>query len=248
MVRNHGQVLFLVVFLASTGPLMALETSDRITVLTEDHGYFPCSDCHESQETIHQPRILVEEHDVPLRWEDEDGVVRLVSFGRHLAISDLLGREESLDLETDNLARIGQRVRIEDYMLEYGLAETDSVWTLVHGGGNLWCLDCHNADDRDYLVKLNGELLTFNQSHLLCGECHGAKLRDWHQGIHGKTTGSWDPANDELGVSRRWLCVECHSPHRPAFPAHQPLAGPVPRIGGHRPDPAGDDPHQEAGH
>jgi len=75
-----------------------------------------------------------------------------------------------------NMVRIGTRLQIETYMENNGLAPEDSVWTLVHGGGNLWCLNCHDSEDRDKLVKLNGELLTFNESHLLCGECHGPKF------------------------------------------------------------------------
>jgi len=230
------------------GILAAQETSDRISTLEDVHGYFPCSDCHEDQETIFQPRILSEEHNEPLEWEDEEGNVHLVSFGRYLAISDLLESGQTDSFEAENLVRIGRRIQIEEYMLDNAMAATDSVWTLVHGGGNLWCLDCHNADDRDHLVKLNGELLTFNQSHLLCGECHGPKLRDWQSGIHGKATGFWDQGQDQDGESQRLLCVECHSPHSPAFPAYQPMAGPVTRIGSDHAETADHDSHQETEH
>lgn len=248
MIRSQWLKLFGFLILIFAVESAAQGTSDRISVLTDDHGYFPCSDCHEDQETLHQPRILEEEHAEPLEWEDADGVTHYVSFGEYLPISSLLNFENDIDFEADILGRIGQRIQIETYMAEHGLAPTDSVWTLVHGGGNLWCLDCHNADDRDHLVKLNGELLTFNQSQLLCGECHGPVLRDWRLGIHGKETGYWDLPKDEDSQTVRWLCVECHKPHSPAFPSYQPEAGPVPRIGGPMSTSAKHDSHQETDH
>jgi len=189
-------------------------------------------DCHEDQEPVTTPRILQEEHFEPLEWEDDDGGVHLVAFGQKVAIGDLLGLQGETDLASNNLIRIGARLNIEEYMSDQGLAPTDSVWTLVHGGGNIWCLDCHNTEDRDKLIKLNKELLTFNESHLLCGECHGPKLLDWERGIHGKATGYWDLARDEDEISERKLCVECHPPHNPAFPGLIPEPGPVPRVDG----------------
>ncbi len=213
-------------------PATAQVTSDRITVLTDYHGYFPCMDCHGDQESVARPRILEEEHFEPLEWEDDDGNVSYVPFGQMVSLGDLLGEGGTESLENDNLARIGARLNIASYMENNDLSPADSVWTLVHGGGNLWCLNCHDADDRDKLVKLNGELLSFNQSHLLCGECHGPILRDWDLGIHGKTVGYWDPAQGEETGTVRLLCVECHLPHRPAFAAMQPMPAPVLRVDG----------------
>ena len=207
-------------------------TSDRIEILTDDHGYFPCMDCHGDQESVATPRILEEEHAEPLEWEDADGVTYLVPFGDLVPIADLLGTSGRTDMVGGNLVRIGIRVQIETYMENNGLAPEDSVWTVVHGGGNLWCLDCHAAEDYDKLVRLNGELLTFNESHLLCGECHGPKLRDWDKGIHGSTTGYWDMARGDEDATVRKLCIECHLSHSPAFPAMMPLAGPITRVDG----------------
>ena len=218
-------------------------TSDRIEILTDDHGYFPCMDCHGDQETVATPRILEEEHEVPLEWEDAEGVTHLVPFGDRVAIADLLGTSGRTDMKGENLVRIGTRLQIETYMDDNGLAPEDSVWTLVHGGGNLWCLDCHDAEDRDKLVRFSGELLTFNQSHLLCGKCHGPKLRDWDQGIHGSTTGFWDLGRDDEEATVRKLCVECHLPHNPAFASMMPLGGPITRV----PGPGGNE-HVEGGH
>jgi len=231
--RPHVITLVLVaVAVARSLPGAAQVTSDRIAVLSDYHAYFPCMDCHGDQESIATPRILDEEHFEPLEWEDDDGNVFYVPFGQKVAIADLLLEPGSDNLERDNLARIGKRLNIASYMERNDLSPADSVWTLVHGGGNLWCLNCHNDDDRDKLVKLNGELLTFNQSQFLCGECHGPILRDWDLGIHGKTVGYWDPAQGDQEQTVRLLCVECHLPHRPAFPALLPMPAPVLRIDG----------------
>jgi len=223
-------LLALLAIFSAGNQVLGQSTTDRIAVLTDYHGYFPCNDCHGDQETVHQPRVLEEEHFEPIEWEDDEGVTHLVPLGQRISIAELLGQTDRRDIRSENLTRIGQRIGIEAYMEANGLAAEDSVWTLLHGGGNLWCLNCHNADDRDRLVKLNGELLTFNQSQLLCGECHGPKLLDWERGIHGKTTGYWDGARDVDEISERRLCVECHSPHAPAFPAMEPLAGPILRL------------------
>jgi hypothetical protein len=67
-------------------------------------------------------------------------------------------------------------------------------------------------------------------------------------GIHGKATGYWDLPMDEDSTSVHWLCVECHMPHAPAFPSYQPLAGPVPRVGGHTTAADEHDSHQETDH
>lgn len=218
--------------LALSGVTTAQVIADRVAVLEDYHGYFPCMDCHGDQETVETPRILDLEHYEPLEWEDDDGNVHLAPFGRWVAIADLLGESGGDDMEAENLARIGARVDIASYMDEYDLAPADSVWTLVHGGGNLWCLHCHDTEDRDKLKRNDGELLTFNQSHLLCGGCHGPKLRDWEAGIHGKIVGYWDPSRGEAEETVKMLCVECHPAHDPAFPSLTPMPGPVTRVDG----------------
>ncbi len=212
--------------------IQAQVTVDRVAVLEDYHGYYPCMDCHEDQETIIKPRILEEEHAEPLEWEDDDGQVHLEPFGQKVPLGELMGQLDVTTLYGDNLARIGERLDILSYMADNDLSPADSVWTLVHGGGNLWCLDCHDVDNRDKLVKLNGELLSFNESELLCGECHGPILRDWEIGIHGKTVGFWDPIRGDEEQTVRLLCVECHQPHRPTFSPQQPMAPPVLRVDG----------------
>jgi hypothetical protein len=92
---------------------------------------------------------------------------------------------------------------------------------LHHDEEHRWCLDCHDANDRDQLRLASGALIPFTESYQLCGQCHGTQYRDWRLGIHGKRTGYWD------GPKRYLLCVHCHNPHSPRFAALQPLPPPV---------------------
>ncbi len=80
---------------------------------------------------------------------------------------------------------------------------------LQHGRGEIWCLDCHHAEDRTKLVDHRGEAIDFNQPQQLCGKCHGPAYRDWRAGIHGKRLGEWKTG----GVKRWFVCTECHDPH-----------------------------------
>jgi hypothetical protein len=92
---------------------------------------------------------------------------------------------------------------------------------LHHGGVRVWCLDCHNPDNRNYLLPLSdGKPIDFEHSYLLCGKCHGTKFRDWRLGIHGKRTGKWN------GKKTYYLCVSCHDPHSPKFKPIQPMPPP----------------------
>ncbi len=100
------------------------------------------------------------------------------------------------------------------------LFHTDIV--LKHDEQNRWCLDCHNADDRDYLHLASGQKLSFDESYLLCGQCHGEKLRDWRAGVHGRRTGQWN------GHKTYLLCVNCHNPHQPQFQPLVPKPAPKP--------------------
>lgn len=80
---------------------------------------------------------------------------------------------------------------------------------LQHGGGAIWCLDCHNRDERDKLVDNFDNAISFNQPQKVCGSCHGSEYQDWRGGIHGKRIGEW--ATD--GKKRWFTCTECHNPH-----------------------------------
>jgi hypothetical protein len=92
---------------------------------------------------------------------------------------------------------------------------------LKHGDDSRWCFDCHNADDRDHLRLVSGELIDFDESYRLCGQCHGTIYRDWREGIHGRRRGYWNGAKSYL------LCAHCHNPHAPAFRPLHPLPPPV---------------------
>ena len=90
---------------------------------------------------------------------------------------------------------------------------TDIV--LKHDEQHRWCLDCHDAAERDSLHLASGERISFDESYRLCGQCHGEKLRDWKAGVHGRRTGEWN------GRKQYLLCAHCHNPHQPRF---RPLA------------------------
>lgn len=93
---------------------------------------------------------------------------------------------------------------------------------LKHDEKHRWCLDCHDATNRDFLHLANGERVPFSESYNLCGQCHGEKLRDWRAGVHGRRTGNWNGAKSYL------LCAHCHNPHQPRFRALQPRPAPTP--------------------
>ncbi|WLT30305.1 cytochrome c3 family protein [Geothrix sp. PMB-07] len=100
------------------------------------------------------------------------------------------------------------------------LAMHDEI-KLNHGPESRWCLDCHDANNRDNLHLASGEKVLFTESYKLCGQCHGDKFRDWRVGIHGKRTGSWNGAKQYL------LCVHCHNPHAPHFAPLKPMPPPT---------------------
>jgi len=91
---------------------------------------------------------------------------------------------------------------------------------LKHDEQNRWCLDCHNADNRDVLHLASGELVPFNESYRLCGQCHGEKYRDWRAGVHGRRIGDWN------GHKQYLLCPNCHNPHQPRFKSLEPKPAP----------------------
>ena len=87
---------------------------------------------------------------------------------------------------------------------------------LKHDEENRWCMDCHDANNRDMLHSASGQLIDFKESYKLCGQCHGPKLRDWKAGIHGRRTGSWN------GQKAYLLCAHCHNPHTPKYEKIKP--------------------------
>lgn len=101
------------------------------------------------------------------------------------------------------------------------LTEEHTNIVLKHDEEHRWCLDCHDAENRDKLKLANGTLVDFAQSYVLCGQCHGPKLRDWKAGVHGKRTGDWN------GKKKYLLCAHCHDPHAPKFKPLKPEPPPV---------------------
>lgn len=91
---------------------------------------------------------------------------------------------------------------------------------LKHDAEHRWCLDCHDADQRDQLHLASGEGVPFAESYRLCGQCHGEKYRDWRAGVHGRRVGEWN------GPKKYLLCVHCHNPHEPRFKPLAPLPAP----------------------
>ncbi len=87
---------------------------------------------------------------------------------------------------------------------------------LKHDEENRWCMDCHDAENRDMLHTASGKLIDFKESYKLCGQCHGPKLRDWRAGIHGRRIGEWNGRKEYL------LCAHCHDPHSPKFKMMKP--------------------------
>ncbi len=96
------------------------------------------------------------------------------------------------------------------------LGEPHDALSLEHGGGRLWCLDCHNDQDMD---TLKGGL-AYGLSHRQCETCHAARVRDWRGGAHGRRVGGW---NGQRQILR---CTACHDPHRPAWRARKPSPPP----------------------
>jgi hypothetical protein len=105
------------------------------------------------------------------------------------------------------------------------LADMHTDIVLRHDEEHRWCLDCHDASNRDVLHLASGEPVPFEESYRLCGQCHGEKLRDWRAGVHGRRTGDWN------GHKKYLLCAHCHNPHQPRFAKLQPKPAP-PRPGG----------------
>jgi hypothetical protein len=99
------------------------------------------------------------------------------------------------------------------------LDEHDEV-ELAHG--DLWCLDCHQEDQRDLLHLSDASPVEMSESWRLCTRCHAKKIPDWRAGVHGKRTGYW------WGPKEYWTCVVCHDPHSPLFKALEPKPPPLP--------------------
>ena len=93
-----------------------------------------------------------------------------------------------------------------------------------HGEGKneLGCIECHDRQDRDFLVDMEGQKIDFDHSYQLCGQCHFRPKRDWLGGAHGKRVTNW--AGERVVMN----CTSCHDPHSPAFKTKMPEAYSLP--------------------
>jgi hypothetical protein len=88
--------------------------------------------------------------------------------------------------------------------------------------GNIWCLHCHDAEEKESLHLADGTPVAMEDSWQVCTQCHAKKLPDWRAGVHGKRTGHW------RGPKEYRTCVVCHDPHVPAFKSLEPMPPPWP--------------------
>ncbi|MDN5202308.1 cytochrome c3 family protein [Fulvivirgaceae bacterium BMA10] len=88
---------------------------------------------------------------------------------------------------------------------------------LVHANKDIMdCNTCHDQNDLNSLVLLNGKKVDFDQSFKQCAQCHSTQYNDWLGGAHGKRVLGWaDP-------KVIYNCVNCHVPHEPALPTRWP--------------------------
>jgi len=94
-----------------------------------------------------------------------------------------------------------------------------------HGRGRIWCLSCHDLNDRNMLRDLLGRPVDFDDTHLVCGGCHANRHEDWWYGVHGKRLENWQ------GERTVYSCTHCHNPHSPAISPRAPSPPPRARAG-----------------
>lgn len=99
------------------------------------------------------------------------------------------------------------------------------VAELQHGRGRIWCLSCHDLENRNYLRTLLDEPVDFDQAHLVCGGCHSNRHKDWVFGAHGKRVANWQ------GERKLYDCAHCHDPHSPSIQPRAPKPPPPVRVG-----------------
>ena len=99
------------------------------------------------------------------------------------------------------------------------------VKEVLHGGGRIWCLECHDVEKRDLLGTFNGETVSFDEAYRVCEQCHADRGRDWYHGGHGKRVANWQ------GERQLYNCTECHDAHDPLIKPRKPEPPPLGRIG-----------------
>lgn len=91
----------------------------------------------------------------------------------------------------------------------------------LHADEGQWCMDCHDADNRDMLHLAGGQLISFDERERLCAQCHDEAWNDWRHGLHGLRTGFWN------GPKHIRRCSNCHRAHDPSIRHIRPLPPPV---------------------
>lgn len=94
-----------------------------------------------------------------------------------------------------------------------------------HGGGRIWCLSCHHAEERIYLTTLLGDKVDYDRADLVCGGCHANRHKDWYFGGHGKRLKNWQ------GRRQIYTCTYCHDAHDPTIKPRKPSRPPNVRPG-----------------
>jgi len=96
---------------------------------------------------------------------------------------------------------------------------------IEHGRGRLWCLSCHDFENRNYLRTFLNELVDLDEAHVVCGGCHANRHKDWAYGVHGKRVADWQ------GDRTQYNCTHCHNAHSPAISPRAPKEPPPVRAG-----------------
>ena len=129
---------------------------------------------------------------------------------------------------------LGQEIRVSCESCHSQLPEARIIATAMtdlkefHRGlefnhGKLECAACHAPTAERRLRLATGKTIPMTEAMQLCGQCHGPQQRDYDAGAHGGMNGSWDLSR---GSRVRNHCVDCHDPHRPAYPKVMPAPPP----------------------
>jgi hypothetical protein len=90
----------------------------------------------------------------------------------------------------------------EDELADPERRELDEHDDIELAHGDLWCLDCHQSDQRDLLHLSDASPVHMDESWRLCTRCHAKRIPD--------------------------SCVVCHDPHSPLFKPMEPKPPPIP--------------------
>lgn len=131
----------------------------------------------------------------------------------------VLARKDQISRFRCSVCHNDKPILVQDAAL---LTHSDIVINHGIGENKLSCNECHNRENRDYLVDKEGREIDFDHSYQLCGKCHFRQKRDWIGGAHGKRESYW--AGERVVRN----CTSCHSPHSPAFPKKMPATYSLP--------------------